>query len=292
MDNYIIEGNINFYEELYKSLDIHNKESETIEGEEDKNTCLISGEKLVEYFVELKCGHSFNYLPLYHDIVNHKKKFNYKESGKSFLGKNQIRCPYCRSVQNELLPFHPSTNVKQVYGVTVNSFDKDNSYYCEYKTVNELFNKDLPEDKNHNNPYILCSNYHNEKIYEQDEVTKCDKYYCVKHCNLLNKQKLKVEKEKAKLEKEKAKMELKKIVLEAKMNKMKMKTNTKPNDSSDENIVLSSETDIKGCQEMLKSGLKKGTACGVKLYNNSCFCKRHYNLKNKNNIVCLDNKED
>lgn len=284
MENYIIEGNINFYEELYKSLD--NKESETLESE-DKNTCLISGEILVEHFVELKCGHSFNYLPLYNDIVNHKKKFNYKESGKSFLGKNQIRCPYCRNVQNELLPFHPSTNVKQIYGVTVNTLEKDNSYYCEYLTVNDLFNKDLPEDKIHNSPYISCGNYHNEKVYEHDEVTKCDKYYCVKHCNLLTKQKIKVEKEKAKIEKEKAKMELKKIVLEAKMNKIK----TKPIDSSDENVVLSNENDIKGCQEILKSGLKKGTVCGVKLYN-ICQCKRHFNLKNKNNIISMENKEE
>ena len=142
MDNYIIEGDINFYEELYKSLDNHNHEGDSLESEE-KNNCLITGEKLVENFVQLKCGHSFNYLPLYNDILNHKKKFNHKESGKSVLSKNQIRCPYCRNVQNEILPFYPLKIVKQVYGVTVNSIEKDNSYYCEYLTVNDLFNKDI-----------------------------------------------------------------------------------------------------------------------------------------------------
>lgn len=287
MNNYIIEGNINFYEELYKSLD--NEENITLE-DEDKNICLISGEKLVEFFIELKCGHSFNYIPLYNDILNHKKKFNYKESGKSYLGKNQIRCPYCRRVQDELLPFHPSKNVKQVYGVTVNSMDKDNSYYCEYKTVYELFNKDLPEDPIHNPQYMSCNNYHNEKIYEQDEVSKCDKYYCIKHCNLLNKQKLKAEKEKIKFEKMQAKIELKKIVLEAKMNKSKQPLKSKPNDSSEENIVLS-ESNMNGCKDILKSGLKKGLPCGLPLFN-IYQCKRHFNLKNKNNIVSMENNEE
>jgi len=284
MNNYIIEGNINFYEELYKSID--NIVDDSLEGEEN-NTCLISGEKLIEHFVKLKCGHSFNYLPLYNDIVNHKKKFNFKESGKSFLSKNQIRCPYCRSVQDGLLPFYPLKNVKQMYGVTENDFEKDHSYYCEYKTINELFNKDLPEDKIHNNPYISCSNFHNNKVFEQDYITKCDKYYCIKHCNVLLKQKIKEEKEKIKAEKEKAKMELKKIVLEAKMEMKKKVLESKMKNVSDENIVLSHENIKGGCQEILKTGLKKGTICGLQLFS-ICQCKRHFNLKNKKNAISVD----
>ena len=64
---YMVEGNIDFFGELYNSISIEEKE----EKEEDSpDFCLISNQPLVEPFVRLDCGHKFNYLPLYYDIYN------------------------------------------------------------------------------------------------------------------------------------------------------------------------------------------------------------------------------
>lgn len=64
---YIFENNINFFDELYKSLDIE----ETLDN--DDNICLITKQILSDRFVKMNCGHKFNYLPLFNDILNHKK---------------------------------------------------------------------------------------------------------------------------------------------------------------------------------------------------------------------------
>ena len=61
MKKYNIEGGINFFDELYKSLDTTNVEED--------NICLISNQVLVDKFVELNCGHKFNYIPLYNGRI-------------------------------------------------------------------------------------------------------------------------------------------------------------------------------------------------------------------------------
>ena len=79
------------YEELFK------------EENDDDNQCLISLEKLEEDSVKLRCNHNFNYIPLFRDLVNQKKR---NGSEISRLSLNQIRCPYCRTIQNGLIPYN------------------------------------------------------------------------------------------------------------------------------------------------------------------------------------------
>ena len=64
---YNIEGEVDFYKELY---DFSN---DNIENSNELNKCLITYSDLIDNFVELKCGHKFNYAPLYKDIYNYKK---------------------------------------------------------------------------------------------------------------------------------------------------------------------------------------------------------------------------
>jgi hypothetical protein len=59
MDKYKLEGGIDFFAELYKSLDI--------EESDENNMCLITNQPLTDKFVSLNCGHKFNYIPLYND---------------------------------------------------------------------------------------------------------------------------------------------------------------------------------------------------------------------------------
>lgn len=93
---------------------LHNYSSilELLEEEDNKDNkdnniklCLISGEKLNNSHIILECGHEFNYEPIINEIKQQKeyKRNNYLET--TVLTKYQIKCPYCRNVQNSLLPY-------------------------------------------------------------------------------------------------------------------------------------------------------------------------------------------
>ena len=90
---YIIEDNINFFDEL------NNVECDS------NNTCLIENKPLIDNFITLQCGHKFNYLPIYNEIIKQKTKYNPNETTK--LKINQIKCPYCRQITNNILPYIP-----------------------------------------------------------------------------------------------------------------------------------------------------------------------------------------
>ena len=294
---YNIEGNIDFFSELYKSLDDEDNQNKT---ESDNNLCLITNQSLTDKFVELNCGHKFNYIPLYHDIYNHKKKFNNMEGSASSLKINEIRCPYCRKKQVGVLPYYSElisikTNGVNFYDDTIlQNSNKTNTYCfgkCEF-IVDPLLT-------NFNTTNNLCTITYVTK-------SKCDnKTYCWNHTRMMNK---KFEKEKKEKEKEaqkklkeetkqKEKEEKNKIKEEEKnkkaSEKMLKKTITKQKklflsitDIEEENVVISSSTQLqtehsnKGCIQIIKTGTNKGNPCGLTILND-CLCKRHYNLKNK-----------
>ena len=89
MINYVTEDNINFYNELKKSLenDIINNGNDAIHNDNDvinndndainnDGKCLISNEVLDNTYIKLPCKHSFNYVPLYKEVYNQKNCFN------------------------------------------------------------------------------------------------------------------------------------------------------------------------------------------------------------------------
>lgn len=89
---YVIEDNINFWEEIYKNDD-----------NDKDNCCLISGEKLDETQVTLTCGHKYNYYALYIDLLNSKNEENkYAEPEQKYY--DCIQCPYCRKLDKHLMP--------------------------------------------------------------------------------------------------------------------------------------------------------------------------------------------
>jgi len=75
------------------------------------NMCLISGNRLNETKVQLLCGHSYNYIPLYKEVINQKRGIG--NNLKCF----QIKCPYCRDIQNKILPLKELDDVNKIYGV-------------------------------------------------------------------------------------------------------------------------------------------------------------------------------
>jgi hypothetical protein len=143
MAKYIIEGGINFYEELYKSLDESesnkNGESKEKEKEKEEELCLITGMPLIDRSVVLECNHKFNYSALYTEICKQKFIFRtynietltkpeyqkFKDANKDYF----IKCPYCRRIQFTLLPYYEDSEYELKYGI--NSLEKtqnDNNF--------------------------------------------------------------------------------------------------------------------------------------------------------------------
>lgn len=110
--NIILEDNINFYEQLNK-ID---------SDDEEENVCLLTNLPLDENKITLPCNHSFNFFPLYKEVVNQK-------TGPSVgleidrLRFNQIKCPYCRQKVNHILP-HVLLNDEMKYVNGVNTPEK------------------------------------------------------------------------------------------------------------------------------------------------------------------------
>lgn len=103
--------NDTFYNQL-------NEDSDEDDNEEMEGTCLISGMPLIENSVELSCGHKYNYFELYNEVYNQKKK-KISSYGMYRLRPYQIMCPYCRHIENSLmpLPYRLPSGVEKIHGV-------------------------------------------------------------------------------------------------------------------------------------------------------------------------------
>jgi len=253
MVKYVIEGGINFYDELYKSLDYEDQE------EKDAPTvlprCLITDAVLENDHVKLLCGHVFNYKPLYTEIQHQKKNYN-EQQNQAF-----IKCPYCRRLQEFILP--PKEGIRMIYGInTLNESYKQKkpstySYYskpiltgyfngiCDYKAVSNV------------EPimYVICES----TIVTKIENNKC---YCANH-KFLGMQQYWNDVKAAK----------KKQVLEDRQAKKKQKELEKA--EAKKKKVADKKSEVTQCSQILKSGLRKGELCGCKVKNAGAFCQRH-----------------
>jgi hypothetical protein len=304
MAKYNIEGNIDFYAELYKSLDIEEDDKIDI----DKKLCLITNQPLIDNYVTLECGHNFNYIPIYKDIINHKQKFNGMEGGKGILGTHQIRCPYCRKKQDKLLPYYEELGLAKVNGV--NFFDPKQANYagnnikkCMFKYPNENYDPTNPESES-NSKYLTnmkCCHYGVQIHLYNTLNPSCpitygdNNYYCYAHKKTMIKQykaeqkqkekdeakasKLKAKdeaKEAKELEKQKLKEEKQKAKEEAKLAKIN-KNKSHENVVIGPSIVSTEITPTNGCIAVLKSGPNKGKHCGCKIIAQD-LCGRHFKL--------------
>jgi hypothetical protein len=291
---YVFENNINFFDELYKSLDIE----ESIDN--DDNICLITKQKLCDRFVKMDCGHKFNYLPLYNDILNHKKKFNNMESRNGSLHSNEIRCPYCRNKQTGVLPYYEDLSLLKVNGVNYYDPNIDNTpnyTKCEFLTPKVVFDNDEVEESTNSvqNKFTKCYLYGTKIIGENYGDNK---NYCYYHKKIIIKSKkkelLEKKKEDNKKMKEEIKQKLKEEKLKIKEEKQKIKQlqkQIKKIQKSEEsenvilgNIVIGSSVDNNTinhvyCVQILKTGENKGKPCCKKVFDEH-LCKRHYQLIN------------
>jgi hypothetical protein len=280
---YKTEGEIDFFAELYKSLDNDIEDIETEDNETKK--CLISQLPLTDKYVELNCGHSFNYIPLYNDLVNFKNKFNLMEGSNTRLKNGEIRCPYCRKKHNKLLPYYVDLGLKKINGVNCSDLIIDcNKVYnrCQFLMKNEQFNEVELETDN-NKKFIECVKIGSNKI-KDTSMYGVNKYYCYCHVKLIIQEK-EQSKQKLKEEKEQSKQKLKEEKEQSKQKLKEEKTLIKnfvlgPITIEKEQIEENNKVSNEICIQILKSGPNKGNKCNCKNYLDN-LCKRHYVSKHK-----------
>lgn len=261
MSKYLIEGNINFYDELYKSLDNYNEHSQTKEDVGNNNLCLISQKPLTENYVELECKHKFNYNAIFHDVLNHKNKFNTME--RRTLKLTELRCPYCRNIQITLLPH--VEGFPKVHGI--NYIDEENI----------------------NGHYFKMGYTRGKCCYQDDKCSKCDnvfvkmmmtnnKSYCYDHYSQVIHKMIKEKQEKIKEEKMKKKLALLQKKQEEKQKKLDEK-------NAEKQKKLEEKQSLGTCVSILKTGVNKGNACGCQVVNpnSNGLCSRHYKLSQPKN---------
>lgn len=116
--NYILPEDFDFYSELKKE---NEKVEECHKEEQLDEPCLISGEALIPTSsIKLDCGHNFNYVPLLNSIQEEKHNMNvnsYYYYSSTYLREHQLRCPYCRQIQEKILPYYPELHKKRIRGV-------------------------------------------------------------------------------------------------------------------------------------------------------------------------------
>lgn len=173
-----IDNKIDFYKEI-------NADSDDELNNDNTNICLITYQPLQQDSVKLQCGHTFNYDAIFSDAFNQKKKFKSLEVHR--LKDLQLRCPYCRNVQDELLPHYPGK--PRVYGVNTN---------CNILMHDSFFNmknpKEYPETYKYFAKGYCCHNISNIGLLLDDPemYLKCsdtmvkyndldDKVYCKTH---------------------------------------------------------------------------------------------------------------
>lgn len=139
---------------------------ENPESDEDNNNiCLISHEPLTNNHIKLSCSHKFIYKHIFNEVELQKNNPNLLEIQK--LKKFQFKCPYCRSVENGVLPWQAP--FPQIYGINwpASQFIKINKCgyifksgkkkgkFCNSKCVDEYCKSHQRIIKNRNNKKTL-----------------------------------------------------------------------------------------------------------------------------------------
>ena len=321
MSKYIIEGNINFQEELHKLLD------ENSDDEDDNNLCKITGLPLIDKYVSLECGHKFNYDAIYTEIYNQKIIF---KTYTSFIPKNDfkkmrelqldyyIRCPYCRNIQFTILPYYEELGKPLVYGINTTNVE----YNHDIK--NTHINKDLDGDANIDYSFTAygvsfkhgtCCNiskYTGQPCIRKyvAKITGTNLSYCKYHWKEGLRDHNKLINDKIKEEKKKE-LDKKKKEKEDKLNEKKQLLDEKNKERAEkglpllkriiiskkkiENVVEKQTQPIQeyipeedGCNAVIKSGPNKGQKCGCKKIEQNGLCKRHCIKQNQKPIEIIE----
>lgn len=118
-----------FFKKLFASISSEDDNEYNIHNSQENNVCLISGEVLDNTKVTLMCNHSFNYSHIFKEIFMQKYEPSRTEIQK--LQRHQLKCPYCRNIQDYLIP--PLEGFKKILYINkpLNMVMTNNT--CSYK---------------------------------------------------------------------------------------------------------------------------------------------------------------
>lgn len=290
---YEVEGGIDFFSQL-KQMTAAGTEpaSAPTSATTAAPRCLITDEPLRRDHITLQCGHKFNYVPLFKEVlfqkcpllpknlssniittyttpsVNHhhttplpsyqsqvhkpgvhsimyNSSFNLETNKLQY---NEMKCPYCRAITPNILPYYPYPDVSKVKYVNIPPNLSLPTVSCEYEKF--ISGDNTVFATNETAPSCKSGCVYNEKY---------DLMLCNKHLNKLETQ----------------------AATAARTRKSKSNTN------DDENVIISHHNPAtSSCPFVLLSGPRKGTPCGKPMWipknqgypvtSNGSYCKAHY----------------
>jgi hypothetical protein len=136
--------------------------NETSETNENNEKCLISNELLSVNYITLECNHKFNFTELYNEVIEQKTK---KILDNSKLKLNEIKCPYCRNVTPNILPFFKYYNNKLIKGVNYPQDLSIKLHECQYIEKNSNLCR---KNACITNFGIFCNNHLKYNIKEEE----------------------------------------------------------------------------------------------------------------------------
>ena len=184
--NYIIEGGIDFYNEINNITT--NNNNITPNNDTLNNLCLITQEPLTINYIKLPCGHTFNYLPLYKEISVQKKNSTIKNVFEIIkLNINEMKCPYCRLKIDNILPYIPfyqeNEDGKNIIE-RINGVNSPERYCMKHKDCSWVFKQGKDEGttcsknayyRNTNDAYAYCNDAYCDMHWKKIDIKNTEK---------------------------------------------------------------------------------------------------------------------
>lgn len=134
---------------------------------DENNICLISKQKLHPNHITLSCNHKFNYIPIYKEVLYQKNKSN-TQYEVTKLESHQIKCPYCRTITNKLLPFIQYPSVYFSKNIHAYAPDCINTIQCSH----------MIKHRKKNSHDTRCNK--NAVYYEAEDLLLCPMHYSMR----------------------------------------------------------------------------------------------------------------
>ena len=142
----------------------------------DDDTCLITQDKINSFNkITLPCNHTFDYKNLITELYN--QKFYFYKIDKTNISSKSIKCPYCRTIYDNLLPYYEIDNLKKINGINYPNKDSMKLFECSWKYKsgkNKGFNCSCSANKYKIGNY--CEKHYNyikKKEKEESNYKKC-----------------------------------------------------------------------------------------------------------------------
>ena len=305
---YEIEGGLDFFKEL-KNIKTRRTDDVSIQIEDKPiEKCLITDEKLGKDHITLKCGHKFNYVPLFKEVVFQKCSMLPKNVSSKIVTSYIQNTPASASASaaSASLPTMNSTTHSSVATVTYNSsynlettkvnYNEMKCPYCRsitphilpyypYPDISKIKYVNSPADLAL--PVLMCEYHKHISSKRQDnESTSTSTSTCRSGCIYHEKYDLML-----------CNKHFNKLEMSAELNETATTISTTRRKAKsvsnihDENVIISHHNPATSvCSFQLLSGPRKGCPCGKAIWvpktlvssdtPQAAYCKVHYERSN------------